>query len=119
MPPVLHHVSIEVDPDDADRFAELLGAIGFTPVASPEPLGGAVRWFDGGGSQVHLILTEAATAPMLGHAAVAPPDFDAALARLDELGFEVEEARELWGERRAFVLAPSGHRMELMAAPPE
>lgn len=28
------------------------------------------------------------------------------------------EARELRSERRAFVLAPGGHRLELMAAPP-
>jgi len=115
---VLHHVSIEVDPGDADRFGELLAAIGFEPVETPEVFGGAVRWFEAGGTQVHLILTEAATAPVLGHAAFVAPDFDASLASLGELGFEIQEARELWGERRAFVLAPSGHRIELMAAPP-
>lgn len=115
---MLHHVSLEVDPADADRFAELLAAIGFTALQSPEPLGDAVRWFEREGTQVHLILTPAATAPVLGHAAFVAPDFEATVRALGELGFEVEEARELWGERRAFVLAPSGHRLELMAAPP-
>jgi catechol 2,3-dioxygenase-like lactoylglutathione lyase family enzyme len=115
---VLHHVSLEVDPEDAGRFAELLAAIGFDAIESPDPLGDGVRWFDGGGTQVHLILTPAASAPVLGHAAFVAADFDATLGSLRELGFEVDEARELWGERRAFVLAPGGHRIELMAAPP-
>ena len=115
---MLHHVSIEVDPADAESFGELLVAIGFRAVESPDPLGDAVRWFESGGTQVHLIVTEAATAPVLGHAAFVAPDFEATLAAVAELGHEVQEARELWGERRAFVLAPSGHRIELMAAPP-
>lgn len=115
---MLHHVSLEVLPDDADRFGELLAAIGFEPVAAPEVLGGAVSWFGRAGTQVHLIVTEGATAPMLGHAAFAVDDFDATVESLRGRGFEVEDARELWGEPRAFVLAPSGHRLELMAAPP-
>ena len=115
---MLHHVSIEVSPTDADRFGELLSAIGFTAIDAPTPLGDAVRWFDGDGTQVHLILTEGATVPALGHAAFVAPGFDATLSSLADLGFEVQEARELWGERRAFVLAPGGHRIELMAAPP-
>lgn len=105
---MLHHVSIEVDPADADAFGQLLGAIGFEFLESPDPLGDAVRWYESDGTQVHLILTEAATAPVLGHAAFVAPDFDATLAAIGELGHEVQEARELWGERRAFVLAPSG-----------
>jgi catechol 2,3-dioxygenase-like lactoylglutathione lyase family enzyme len=118
MPGKLHHVSIEVTPANADRFGELLEAIGFDPVVSPEPLGDSVRWFDGGGTQVHLILTEGATAPALGHAAFAVTPFAQVVAALRGLGFEVEEARQLWGEHRAFVLAPDGHRLEVMAAPP-
>ena len=77
-----------------------------------------MRWFEREGTQVHLILTESATAPVLGHAAFVAPDFAETIAALADAGFEVQESRELWGERRAFVLAPSGHRMELMAAPP-
>ena len=30
-----------------------------------------------------------------------------------------ERHRELWGQPRAFVTMPGGHRVELMAAPPE
>lgn len=115
---MLHHVSLEVAPEDGDRFAELLATIGFTPVEAPGPLGDAVGWFSAGGTQVHLILTDAARAPVLGHAAFVAERFDATIAALRERGFEVTDARELWGEQRAFVLAPSGHRIELMAAPP-
>jgi len=115
---MLHHVSLEVLPDDAARFGEMLGAIGFEPVEAPEALGGYVHWFGRAGTQVHLILTEGASAPVLGHAAFAVDDFDATVAGLRERDFEVEDARELWGEPRAFILAPSGHRLEVMGAPP-
>ena len=115
---MLHHVSIEVMPGDADAFGELLVAIGFERVAAPAVLGDAVLWFGRHGTQVHLIVTEGAVAPSLGHAAFAVGDFDQVVAAVRALGFDFEESRELWGERRGFVLAPSGHRMELMAAPP-
>jgi catechol 2,3-dioxygenase-like lactoylglutathione lyase family enzyme len=115
---VLHHVSIEVLPGDADGLGELLEAIGFERVEAPDALGDSVVWFGRKGTQVHLIVTEGATVPVLGHAAFAVDDFDAAVVAVRARGFTFDEAQELWGERRGFVLAPSGHRMELMAAPP-
>ena len=103
---MLHHVSLEIDPGEADRFAELLAVIGFDAVGAPAALGDAVRWFSCGDSQVHLILTEAASIPALGHSAFVVSELELALAELRGLGFEVAEARELWGERRAFVTLP-------------
>jgi hypothetical protein len=50
--------------------------------------------------------------------AIVVPQFDAALARLQEHGFEVERRREYWNEPRALATAPGGHRVELMASPP-
>ena len=38
--------------------------------------------------------------------------------RLRDAGFEVEDTRQLWGADRAFAIAPGGHRVEIMAAPP-
>jgi SAM-dependent methyltransferase len=38
--------------------------------------------------------------------------------RLRGAGFEVEDTRQLWGADRAFAIAPGGHRVELMQAPP-
>ena len=115
---MLHHVSLEIAPEDADRFAQLLALLGFESVPAAPVLGDSVLWFERRGTQVHLILTKGATVPVLGHAAVAVDDFGGMLERLGAAGFDVAEARELWGERRAFVVGPGGHRIELMAAPP-
>jgi catechol 2,3-dioxygenase-like lactoylglutathione lyase family enzyme len=115
---VLHHVSLETNPPDADRFAALLGILGFAEVEEPGELSGVARWFERAGTQIHLLLTEGATAPALGHAAVVVADFPETLAAVREAGFELLEARELWGARRAFVTAPGEHRIELMERPP-
>lgn len=115
---MLQHVSIEVLPDDAARFGEMLELIGFQQVPAPEALGGRIPWYERAGTQVHLIVTDGATAPVLGHAAFVARDFEADVAALEAAGFEVEEHMQLWGEKRSFILAPGGHRVELMKAPP-
>lgn len=115
---MLHHVSIEVLPTDAERFAQMLELIGFHRIEAPEALGGAIPWFEHQGTQVHMIVTEGATVPVLGHAAFVAADFEETVERLLQAGFEVEQHRELWGQPRSFVLAPGGHRVEIMAAPP-
>jgi catechol 2,3-dioxygenase-like lactoylglutathione lyase family enzyme len=115
---VLQHVSIEVPPAEVDRAVEFWSLVGFERVDSPEALGGYVTWLERAGTQVHLIHTDAATAPVLGHAAIVVDDFASAVERLTEAGFEAEESRRLWGARRAFAIAPGGHRVELMESPP-
>ena len=77
-----------------------------------------MRWLEREGTQIHLILTEGHTAPVLGHAAVVVQDHAEAVQRLRDAGFEVEDARQLWGADRAFAIGPGGHRVELMASPP-
>lgn len=115
---MLHHVSLEVHPSQADRFGELLRTIGFEPATAPGVLGDAVHWYERASTQVHLILSEAATAPVLGHAAFVVDRYEETIGKLRGSGFEINEARELWGAPRSFLLAPGGHRLELMAAPP-
>lgn len=115
---MLQHVSIEVPPEEADRSIEFWSLVGFDEVESPEPLGSAIRWLEREGTQIHLILTEGHTAAVLGHPAIVVPDHAEAKQRLRDAGFEVEDARQLWGADRAFAIAPGGHRVELMAAPP-
>ncbi|MGZ5362192.1 MAG: VOC family protein [Solirubrobacterales bacterium] len=115
---MLQHVSIEVPPAEAERMVEFWRLVGFEEVEAPEALGDRIRWVEREGTQVHLILTEGHTAPALGHAAVVVPDHAEAKQRLRDTGFEVQDARRLWGADRAFALAPGGHRVELMAAPP-
>lgn len=115
----VHHVSLEVQPGDAERVIELFELLGFSLISEPEIFGGNVRWLESGHTQIHLILSEAALVPSLGHAAVVTPDFDETHAALGEAGFEVEDHQELWGARRSFVLGPGGLRVEFMQFPPE
>jgi catechol 2,3-dioxygenase-like lactoylglutathione lyase family enzyme len=115
---VLHHVSLEVAPDDVEASIEFFELLGFTKIAAPGQIAPFVTWLEADGTQVHLIHTPDPTTPMLGHPAVVARGFDAAVTRLRSAGFEVEEADQLWGEPRAFALMPGGQRVELMAAPP-
>lgn len=114
---MLHHVGIEVKPAEIDRTAELFGLLGFELVEPPASLS-EFTWLEREGTQVHLMPTDSPTVPPRGHTAVVVADFERAFAALDERGFEIERRREHWGAPRARVVAPSGHRIELMAAPP-
>jgi len=116
---VLHHVSLEIAPDDVERTVELFGMLGFERIAAPDPIAPFVTWLAAGTTQVHLIHTPEPTTPALGHPAVVASDFDATVAGLRNAGFQVEEADDLWGERRGFAVMPGGQRVEVMAAPPE
>jgi catechol 2,3-dioxygenase-like lactoylglutathione lyase family enzyme len=115
---MLQHVSLEVPAADAEASVEFWRLLGFERVAAPEPIAGFVTWVERQGTQIHLLHTDEATVPALGHPAVVVDDFDAVLNALAAAGHEVQETRELWGARRAFAVAPGGHRVELMAAPP-
>jgi catechol 2,3-dioxygenase-like lactoylglutathione lyase family enzyme len=115
---VLHHVSLEVAPDDVERTVEFFELLGFASVKAPAPIAQFVTWLESDGTQIHLIHTPEPTTPVLGHPAVVAPEFEASVAALRRAEFEVEDADELWGERRAFALMPGGGRVEVMAAPP-
>jgi catechol 2,3-dioxygenase-like lactoylglutathione lyase family enzyme len=115
---MLHHVGIEVAPAGLERSVELWQALGFSLVEPPESLS-EFTWLERDGTQVHLMPTDSPAVPPRGHTAVVVADFEAAFARLRERGFEVERRREHWGAPRALVIAPGGHRVELMAAPPQ
>jgi catechol 2,3-dioxygenase-like lactoylglutathione lyase family enzyme len=114
---MLHHVGIEVAPADLERSVELWQALGFTRIEPPATLSEFI-WLEREGSQIHLMPTREPTVAPRGHTAVVATDFDAAVAALGERGFEVERRREHWGSPRAVVIAPGGHRVELMARPP-
>jgi hypothetical protein len=115
---MLHHVSIEVDPAEVEACAACWELLGFARLEAPAELGGYVTWLEREGTQIHLIHSQAATVPPLGHAAVVVDDFEATFAALERAGHGPERHRELWGQPRAFVTMPGGHRVELMAAPP-
>jgi hypothetical protein len=94
------------------------GLLGFDQVEAPAPIADFVTWLQRGDTQIHLLHNDNPVVPPLGHCAVVAEDFDSAVMRLQASGYEVEEAPELWGASRAFAIAPAGHRVELMAAPP-
>jgi catechol 2,3-dioxygenase-like lactoylglutathione lyase family enzyme len=115
---MLHHVSLEIAPDDVERTVEFFGLLGFERIPPPDSIAPFVTWLEAGTTQIHLIHTPEPTTPALGHPAVVANDFDSALASLRDAGFPVEDADELWGERRSFGVLPGGQRVEVMAAPP-
>jgi catechol 2,3-dioxygenase-like lactoylglutathione lyase family enzyme len=114
---VLHHVGIEVAPADVEGLVGFFGLLGFQEVEPPETLS-RYTWLEREGTQIHLMPREQPIVPEVGHLAVVTPDFEEALARLQAAGFEAERRSEHWGQPRAWATAPSGHRVELMAAPP-
>jgi catechol 2,3-dioxygenase-like lactoylglutathione lyase family enzyme len=115
---VLQHVTLEVLPGDIARSVEFWELLGFERVEAPAALAETFVWVEREGTQIHLERNEAPVVPPHGHAAVVVADFDGALARLGDAGFEVAPGREHWGAARAKTVAPGGHVVELMAAPP-
>jgi hypothetical protein len=115
---VLQHVTLEVAPEDVERSVELWTVLGFAQVEPPAELAATFTWLEREGTQIHLMRTESPTVPPHGHAAVVVPDFEQAVEQLRQHGFEVVGGRQHWGAPRAKAVAPGGHRVELMAAPP-
>ena len=115
---MLHHVGIEIEPGDVEPAVEFFNLLGFERVAPPPALAEGFTWLERDGTQVHLMHEESPTVPLHAHLAVVVPDFEATVARLREHGFETRPGREHWGAPRAHAVAPGGHRVELMAAPP-
>lgn len=114
---MLHHVGIEVVPADIERSVELWQLLGFKLVEPPASLS-EFTWLEREGTQVHLMPTESPTVPPRGHTAIVVADFERTFAELAKAGFKVERRRAHWGASRAVVIAPGGHRVEMMAAPP-
>ena len=67
---MLHHVSLEVAPDDVDRTIEFWTLLGFTKLDAPPEIAEYVTWLERDANQIHLIHTPQPTVPALGHPAV-------------------------------------------------
>lgn len=115
---MLHHAALEIAADQLQASLGFWRVVGFEQVEAPESIAGRAVWVERQGTQIHLVPTSEPTVPPQGHVAVVVADFDTTLTRLGEAGVEVELREEHWGAPRAFVTAPGGHRVELMAAPP-
>lgn len=115
---MLHHASLEITSNQLGASVDFWQTVGFERVEPPADLEKRTVWVQRRGTQIHLVETADPTVPAFGHVAVVVPDFVAAVARLEAAGIRVESRREYWGEKRAIAIAPGGHRVELMAAPP-
>ncbi len=115
---MLQHVALELDRKDREAAERFWTILGFETVDPPPSLRERASWLQRGPTQIHLYFTDDPIAPPRGHAAVVAEDYEATLAALREAGYEPDPRAEHWGAPRAFVQAPGGHRVEVMAAPP-
>jgi catechol 2,3-dioxygenase-like lactoylglutathione lyase family enzyme len=115
---MLQHVALETREKDVDAVLAFWSLLGFEPVAVPPGLAGRTHWVQRGGTQIHLLLARDPVVPPKGHAAVVADDYAATLEALRAAGHAVDPRAEHWGAPRAFVTDPSGHVVEVMAAPP-
>jgi catechol 2,3-dioxygenase-like lactoylglutathione lyase family enzyme len=115
---MLQHVALELDPADREAAEGFWQILGFEPVEPPPALRERAAWLQRGPTQIHLLFADEPVAPPQGHAAVMAEDYDATLDALRAAGHEPEPRDQHWGAPRAFVQAPGGHRVEVMAAPP-
>lgn len=115
---MLQHVGIEIAPAEVERAVAFFELLGFARVEPPPGLRERFTWVQREGTQVHLMHVADPVVPPQGHIALVVEDFEATVAALREAGFEPRPSREYWGAPRAKALAPGGHLVELMAAPP-
>ena len=115
---MLQHVALETRREDVEAVIGFWALLGFEPVEPPPTLRGRTCWVQRGATQIHLLLTEDPVVPPAGHAAVVVDDYDDTVSALRAAGHPVDPRAEHWGAPRAFARDPSGHVVELMAAPP-
>jgi hypothetical protein len=116
---VIHHVAIELPYDRIDACVAFWALLGFEEVLPPESLRHRARWVQREGTQIHLLWTDDPVVPPSGHVAVVAHDYEDVLERLRAGGFDPDPRTEHWGAARSFVRDPVGHRVEVMASPPE
>jgi catechol 2,3-dioxygenase-like lactoylglutathione lyase family enzyme len=116
---MIQHVALETTRADGRAAIAFWQALDFAVVEPPPGLRDRAAWLERGGTQIHLLWTDAPTFAREGHVAVVVDDYEATLERLRDAGHAVEPRREHWGAPRASTRAPGGHRVELMAAPPD
>jgi catechol 2,3-dioxygenase-like lactoylglutathione lyase family enzyme len=116
----IHHVALPVGRDDVAAEVAFWALLGFSVVEPPATLRERATWVQApDGTQIHLLYAAGgAVAARSGHVAIVAPAFDATLTALAAAGHPPEPRTAHWGAPRAYVESPSGHLVELMAAPP-
>jgi catechol 2,3-dioxygenase-like lactoylglutathione lyase family enzyme len=114
----IHHVALPTRRDGVEAEVAFWALLGFSVVEPPAALRERATWMQApDATQIHLLYVDEAVAPR-GHVAIIAPAFDATLAALAAAGHPHEPRTPHWGAPRAYVHSPSGHLIELMAAPP-
>jgi catechol 2,3-dioxygenase-like lactoylglutathione lyase family enzyme len=114
---MLQHVTLEVRPELVRESVAFWALLGFTEMRPPESLR-RTTWVAREGTQIHLNPQEQPAVPRVGHLAVLAGDYEAALRALAGAGYEIQEGSNAWDAPRVFVNDPTGHRIEVMSAPP-
>jgi catechol 2,3-dioxygenase-like lactoylglutathione lyase family enzyme len=115
----IHHVALPTRRDDVEAEVAFWALLGFSVVELPASLRGRATWVQApDGTQIHLLYADEPVAARGGHVAIIAPAFDTTLAGLDAAGHPTQRRTPHWGAPRAYVHSPSGHLVELMAAPP-
>lgn len=110
----IHHVALPTRREDVEAEVAFWALLGFSVVEPP-----ASTWVQApDGTQIHLLYADEAATPRGGHVAIIAPAFEATLAALDAAGHPTQTRTPHWGASRVYVHSPSGHLIELMAAPP-
>jgi catechol 2,3-dioxygenase-like lactoylglutathione lyase family enzyme len=116
---MIQHVALETRRADLEAAVGFWALVGFVRVEPPPSLAARAAWVQApGATQIHLLYTEEPVVLPEGHVAIVVADYEAALARLRAAGFDVDERTRHWGAPRSVVVAPGGHRVELMASAP-
>jgi catechol 2,3-dioxygenase-like lactoylglutathione lyase family enzyme len=115
---MLQHVSVETRREDVDAVVAFWALLGFEQTEPPPTLRDVAVWVRRDGTHIHLLLTDDPVVPPSGHVAVVVADYERTLDALRAAGHPVRPSTQHWGVPRAFTTDPSGHRVELMSAPP-
>jgi catechol 2,3-dioxygenase-like lactoylglutathione lyase family enzyme len=115
----IHHVALPIRRADVEAEVAFWALLGFSVVEPPLSLRERATWVQAPyGTQIHLLDADADAVATAGHIAIIAPAFAATLTRLSAAGHISEPRTPHWGAPRAYVHSPSGHLVELMAAPP-
>src|SRR5437870_2438402 len=109
----IHHVSILVT-DMARSIDFYSRVLGLTEAMRPSNFTVAVRWFQLGEHQIHLIPSTEADAISPRHFALHVDDSDAARAYFRGRGMEIRETDPIAGADRFFVADPDGNNIEII-----
>ncbi len=107
----VHHVSINVDDVDA-ALAFYVDTLGLSPRSDRPDFGFGGAWLNAGGQQVHLIQADVPT-DQGQHFALLFDNLDEVVEELRAEGVKVSDPMPVGTSRQAFLVDPSGNRVEL------